>query len=461
LFALAAILEAIFLRLALLGDLRQHVTEAIGLLLLAGLFYLVCTFLVLRRRSPVSAALVVGAAIVFRLTLWPLYPALSDDVFRYRWEGKLQAAGGNPYEVRPNDAAWNSLRDETFTSVPGRDFRAVYGPLMEEIEWMTYRVVSRFVARPFAQAFWFKVPSALFDLGAMAALWLLLKRKRIPTERILIYAWSPLPLIEFSGTGHNDSIVIFFVLLALLAIHVGQVPDLPSGDSNGSKRACREPAPRSMLGAFTALGLAAVSKIWPAILFPIFIAWRPRRSLWCLVSLPILALATLPYFTSTVRWAGIDENFRYTSGFLGGWRNNDSLFGVLLWAAGNDFYLAKKLAFAVVCVTIAVVIALRWPPERGALAVIAVLLMVSANCHAWYLTWMLPLLVLYPVPPLLLWVALAPLAHTAVIRWIAAGEWNGSTSVRYYEYVPVYVGLAIWLVYARSRTTSEPPGQPL
>jgi alpha-1,6-mannosyltransferase len=438
LFALAAILEAIFLRIALLGDLRQHVTEAIGLLLLAGLFYLVCTFLVLRRRSPVSPALVVGAAILFRLTFWPPYPALSDDVFRYRWEGKLQSAGGNPYEVRPNDAAWNSLRDETFVSVPGRDFRAVYGPLMEEIEWTTYRVVSRFVAQPFAQAFWFKVPSALFDLGTMAALWLLLKAKGIPQERIIIYAWSPLPLIEFWGTGHNDSIVIFFLLIALLA---------QSHDRQGG-----------VLASFAALALASVSKIWPAILFPIFIAWRPRRSLWCLVALPILALATLPYLTSTVRWSGIDENFRYTSGFLGGWRNNDSLFGVLLWAAGNDFYLAKKFAFAVVCVTVAAVIALRWPLERGALTVIAVLLMVSANCHAWYLTWMLPLLVLYPVPPLLLWVALVPLSHTAVIRWIASGEWNGSTSVRYYEYVPVYVALAIWLVHARSGTTSEPPG---
>ena len=430
-FALASILEAIFLWLAFRGDLRQHVTEAISLLLIAGLFYLVCTFLVLRSQSAVSPALVIGAAIVFRLTFWPLYPALSDDVFRYRWEGKLQAAGGNPYEVRPNDPAWNSLRDETFTSVPGRDFRAVYGPLTEGIEWTTYRVVSRFAARPFAQAFWFKVPSALFDLGAMAALWLLLKAKGIPLERMLIYAWSPLPLIEFWGTGHNDSIAIFFLLLALL---------IQSRDRKGA-----------VLGTFAALALATASKIWPALLFPIFIGWRPRRLLWCLIALPILALATLPYVTSTVRWSGIDENFRFMSGFLGGWRNNDSLFGVLLWAAANDFYLAKKFAFAIVCVTIAAVIALRWPPERGVLTVIAVLLMVSANCHAWYLTWMLPLLVLYPVPPLLLWATLAPLAHTAVIRWIAAGEWNGSTSIRYYEYVPVYFTLAIWLVVRRAR----------
>jgi alpha-1,6-mannosyltransferase len=431
LFVLAAILEAIFLRITLLGDLRQHVPEAIGLLLLSGLFYLVCTFLVLRRPSRTSPAWVVGAAILFRLTFCPLYPALSDDVFRYRWEGKLQAAGGNPYEVRPNDAAWNSLRDETFASIPGRDFRAVYGPLVEEIEWTTYRIVSRFEARPFAQAFWFKLPSALFDLGSMAALWLLLKAKGIPLDRILIYAWSPLPLIEFWGTGHNDSIAIFFLLLALT---------LQSRDRQGA-----------VLGAYAALALATASKFWPAILFPIFIAWRPRRWPCCLIALPVLALAALPYLTAS----GIGENVRFMSGFLGGWRNNDSLFGVLLWAAGNDFYLAKKFAFAIVGITLAAVTALRWPPERGALAVITVLLMVSANCHTWYLTWMLPLLVLYPVPPLLLWLTLAPLAHTAVIQWIASGEWNGSTSIRYYEYAPVYLAFAVWLITRQARSANR------
>src|SRR5438445_13531777 len=153
LFALAAILEAIFLRIALLGDPRPRIVETIGLLLLSGLFYLVCVYVILRGRSPARPALIIGAAILFRLTFWPLYPALSDDVFRYRWEGKLQAAGGNPYAVRPNDAAWQSLRDESFASTPGRDFRAVYGPLMEWIERITYRVVSRFEARPYAQAF--------------------------------------------------------------------------------------------------------------------------------------------------------------------------------------------------------------------------------------------------------------------------------------------------------------------
>jgi hypothetical protein len=300
---------------------------------------------------------------------------------------------------------------------------------VEGIESVVYRVVARFEPRPFAQAFWFKLPSALFDLGTVAALWLLLKIKGLPPERILIYAWSPLPLMEFWGTGHNDSIAIFFILLALAAA----AKPLQSRDRHGA-------VSLRWIAAFAALALAVASKIWPIFLFPLFIAaagWRRWRE--CLVALPILALVSLPYWTPTLHWPEIDENFRFMSGFLGGWRNNDSLFGVLLWAAGNDFYLAKKLAFAIVCATVAAVILLRWPLERAALTVITALLMVSANCHPWYLTWILPFLALYPFPPLLLWIALAPLAHAAVIDWVGAGEWNGSTALRFYEYIPVYV----------------------
>jgi hypothetical protein len=86
---------------------------------------------------------IVAIGLILRLTVWPLAPGLSDDLYRYRWEGKLQAAGGNPYESRPADTRWSSLRDSSFPLVVGKDFKAVYGPLIEQIEVWTYRVVSR------------------------------------------------------------------------------------------------------------------------------------------------------------------------------------------------------------------------------------------------------------------------------------------------------------------------------
>src|SRR5258708_12153619 len=101
LFALAAVLEAIFLRMALLGDLRTRIVETIGLLLASGLFYLVCTYLVLRGRSPVRPAWVIAAALLFRLTLCPLLPALSINVFLFRSEASLRPPAPTPMNLAP------------------------------------------------------------------------------------------------------------------------------------------------------------------------------------------------------------------------------------------------------------------------------------------------------------------------------------------------------------------------
>jgi hypothetical protein len=363
---------------------------------------------------------IVAAGVIFRLIVWPLAPALSDDPYRYRWEGKLQEAGGNPYEVRPVDSRWIRLRDETYPRVPGRDFKAVYGPLIEQIEQWTYRAVAAASLSPERQVFWFKLPFALCDLGAMAALWQLLAAHGLPRARILIYAWSPLTVMEFWATGHNDSVVVLLMALALVAA-----------------------AKNRWTWAFAALSFAAGAKIWPILLFPLFIGWKRNRPLrwwqwWVLV--PIAGLLALPY------WTNITENLQFMSGFMGGWRNNDSLYGLILWAA-KDLYLAKYAAFAAVAVVVALLTLRQVPLERAALWAIALMLMVSANCHPWYLTWLLPLLILFPVPGLLLWTALVPLAYSAVVSWVTLGEWQGSNVFGWFEYAPVYAMLTgSWLV---------------
>ena len=389
--------------------------ETVTWLVLASLFYLVSCYQVFRlptRAGNHGLTLgIVAIGLILRLTVWPLAPGLSDDLYRYRWEGKLQAAGGNPYESRPADARWSSLRDSSFPLVVGKDFKAVYGPLIEQIEVWTYRVVSLVESDPVRQVFWFKLPFALCDLGVIAVLWTLLGAHGLPRERVLVYAWSPLAIIEFWATGHNDSVAMLLLALALL----------------GAKR-------ERWTWAFAALSLAVAAKIWPILLFPAFIGWqrnRPQRWYQWWVALPIIGVCALPY------WTNVSENMQFASGFLGGWRNNDSLYGIILWLTKN-VYRAKYAAFAIVAITVFILTLRQIPLERACLAAITVLLMVSANCHPWYLTWLLPLLVLFPVPALLLWTALAPLAYSAVISWVTLGDWQGSTPIRWFEYVPVY-----------------------
>ena len=134
-------------------------------------------------------------------------PSLSDDPYRYRWEGKLQAAGGNPYQVRPRDPPWAQLRDSAFPRVVGKDFKAVYGPLIEQVELWTYRVVSASVSDAERQVFWFKLPYALCDLAAIAAY---IQFAKVPPDR---GGW---------GIGHigpvAEGIVVWFAAIPLLLL---------------------------------------------------------------------------------------------------------------------------------------------------------------------------------------------------------------------------------------------------
>ncbi|HSB14301.1 MAG TPA: hypothetical protein VLE22_07560 [Bryobacteraceae bacterium] len=430
LVTLAALLEIILILTRRLGDLRGHLVQAIVLFLLSSIVYIVCAYLILRIEKANKSIkynrlwiLIAAGAALFRLTVWPLPPALSDDLFRYRWEGKLQVYGGNPYQVRPNDPEWAHLRDATWDRVGSKDFKAGYGPLTEILLRWTYRAASAVTPDSHLQAFWFKLPFALFDLGVILALRALLRARGLPEARVLIYAWSPLPVMEFWNSGHNDSMAVFFVVLALLAA-----------------------AKERWTWAFGALTLAAAAKIWPLLLFPIFAGWCGRRPLrwyqWW-VCVPILGALCLPY------WSDIGENLRFMTGFLSGWRNNDSLYGVLLWLTG-DVYRAKYTAFAVIAGVVVFVTFRRVPLEKASLVAIVATLMISANCHPWYLTWILPLLAFYPLPALLLWTAVMPLAYEVLIGWTILGEWNGSTPLRWWIYVPVY-GLLIfgWLLRLR------------
>jgi len=224
-----------------------------------------------------------------------------------------------------------------------------------------------------------------------------------------------LPLIEFWGSGHNDAVTVFFVVAALWLA-----------------------ARRRWTWAFVSLSLAAAAKFWPLILFPLFIGWkgwRPLRWYQWWVLAPVAGVLAWPF------WSNVRENAEYMSGFVGGWRNNDSLYGLLLWLTG-DQYPAKYTAFAIVIAVAAAVTFLRWPLERASLTVIATLLLFSANCHPWYLTWMVPLLAVVPVTGVLLWTALMPLAYEVVIGWALLGEWEGSTAWRWLIYIPVFGYLA-------------------
>lgn len=400
-------------------DVRSDTPGAIRLMMLAFLFYIVSIFYVFRSKPLISKAFILVAAAVFRLTMTPAVPALSDDVYRYRWEGLAQTRGLNPYLTSPAEAV--ALRDETYARLPGPDVRSGYGPLASLAERASFEIASRATSGPARQAAWMKLPSLVFE-----GLTLLLLSRVLPVNRLLIYAWSPLPVIEFWWNGHNDALALFWIAVALLT------------------------APRKV--AHAALGLAIAVKWWPVILWPILLAKTPRwwQSAW--IAPAVVAASALPYWTP--EWRQLLGNARYMSGFVGGWRNNDSLYGLLLAITG-DQYRAKCAALGVLALALAWMIARQWPFERAALGAVIALLLVSANCHPWYLTWLVPFLAFVAWPPVFVWQLLMPMAYMVLVEWQTRGVWVGSGPARWWIYGPVFAAMAV--NYKGHRRTSDGP----
>ena len=389
--------------------------SALGVYLVLSIFYLISARIVTAQPPTYNLSVfIMLAALLFRVVAWTQPPLFSDDVFRYRFEGQVQSSGLNPYLVRPSDPKGSRLKDAAWANVVAKDVRAGYGPMVERIEDWNWRLAAKLSADPFKQAHWFKLPAALFDLGCLLLLW------RLAPERLQFYAWCPVVIMEFWGNGHNDAIPLFFILAAILA----------------------DRRDKSWL-AFCLLGFAIAAKWWPAVLLLAFTGrdWR-RIGLWPLAALPV-ALWGFPY------WGNLTENAQFMTGFVGGWRNNDSLFS-LIAQCFDDPYHAKYFTFFLIGVASAVIGLVQKPITWRVMATLIVLLLLSANCHVWYLTWLAALLPMTRSYAAVAWISLVPIFHLAHLEYKVTGIWRGVLTERWYVYAPVFALLA-WECFVELR----------
>ena len=419
----AFLIECGLLLMLCLERPASNIPEFLAYYLSLSVVYIVACWIVVRwgDRLPAlpSARWIWAAALLFRITVLPLDPSLSEDAVRYRWQGMVQDAGGDPYLALPQDPQWEGLRDDTWPRVAAKDKPSAYGPVLEQLNLWTYRCIRVLESEPWTQVWLFKIPFALADLGVGVALMSLLAAAGRPPAWVLIYLWSPLAVTEFWIEGHNDALGVAFTVAALALSLRGR-----------------------STWALVSLTVATLCKFWPVVLFP-FLGLTKSRGRWNLHWKGLLVGAAVGAALCMLYWLNLAAVFDVLEGFRMGWRNNDSLFAGLLWLTGGDMELAAR---AGKWVLVACVAWLRWrplPPGIGELGAVTAILLLSANCFPWYLSWILPLLAVHPVRPLLLWTALAPLAYHVVPGYEAAGSWEYDSILVFMEYSPVLAWLAI------------------
>ena len=405
------------------------ITWFIRLALVQGVLYFAAAWVVWRARpsgSTLVVVLVFGA--LFRLSILFAPPLLSDDVYRYVWDGRVQAGGINPYRYIPEDEAVSRFRDEAiYPDINRRDFApTMYPPLAEAIYLLTTRISESVT--------WMKATMIVFEGVTMWALMSLLASFGLPRQRALIYCWHPLIVWEFAGSGHVDAAAIAFVSLALLARR------------------------RRLDGATgVALACATLVKFFPAILFPaLYRRWGWKMPVF--FALAIIA-AYLPYLG-----VGVKGMFGYLPGYLAeeGIRNGERFFILALARRlfGANF---PQAAFFILAGLILLGIAAWFLCERErtqqryvirafALAVIFTTLL--SPRYAWYFTWLICFLCFVPF---------VPVFYLTAAGFMLYGLWLGEAERRLTIdlalYVPFIITGAIGFVARRRQGPTKVVGQ--
>ena len=412
LLMLAVTLASIFHFLGRQQDLAACVPEFIALSLLAGALYLAGVYLV--EKSPLGPAaliIILGGTLAFRLFVLPIAPALSGDVYRYQWEGRVHRRGINPYTVYPATPGLADLQDPDHPLEGGSGTPTLYPPLSEfSFSWMeTVQGYKRLYTG--------------LDLASVVVLLILLAVRKQPLHRVLIYAWNPTVVVSFAMSGHHDSLAILTLLVSMLFI-IGRRPVL----------------------SIAFLALSFLSKFFAALLLPILV----KRTRWAYAGLfaALVLLAYLPY-------AGAGSKLLDGLGqYAAGWEGNDSLFR-LVQLAGNSKPQAYLVVGTLLLGLVVFVLRQRMEPLRAGLILTAGLVLLSPNAFPWYFTWTIPFLCFYPSVPWLLMTVTCVLGYAPVVAYAAGQPYVDSPFILALEYAPVFA----WLGYEAMRASRNSGAQ--
>jgi hypothetical protein len=341
-----------------------------------------------------ATGIVIAVATAARLALLASPPSLSDDLYRYVWEGRVAAHGLDPYRLAPQAVSLAPLRDgAVFPRINHPELATLYPPLAIA----GFALVSALSPTVLAMKLWVM----LHDLALCLLLLAWLKRRGGDPVEAIAYAWCPLVLVEFAGSGHSDPTAMVWLVAALMI--------------------CRE---RPLLSA-TALAAGVLTKLVPLLALPFLFRLWPARA-------RALALGLLLAGLGVYLWLarGADSGL---VAYARSWRHNELAFHYLeSWLA--DGIRARWMAAAMVALAIGILLARGATPESGTRAGARMALLLSPVVHPWYLGWTMAFEPLRPSAPWVLLSLTVVLSYGAFAPPAAGAGFHPPLSWRWLEY---------------------------
>lgn len=214
-------------------------------------------------------------------------PNLSDDIYRFIWDGRLILNGINPFDHLPkyyidNNIELEGISTELFNQINSPEYFTIYPPVAQ----FTFAFSCwLFPTSVLGSSIVMKLFLLCFEIGTLIIIIKLLKRFDLPQRNVLLYALNPLIIIEITGNLHFEGAMIFFFLLGVwLLVKV-----------------------ESKLSALTfflsavAMSFSIASKLLPLIFLPFLIkrmGWKKSIQYFSIVGVTLILLF-LPLVSNT------------------------------------------------------------------------------------------------------------------------------------------------------------------
>ena len=345
-------------------------------------YFAACAFVLatkpaLGRWRWLELGIILAGALIFRIVLLPLPPGLSHDSWRYLWDARVILHGYSPYVYAPWDKALVPLRDALILGNSRfRDVPTIYPPGAEAVYVLSYLLAP-------SNLFVLKGIFVGFDMLTCGALALLLARRGIDPRRVIIYAWCPLPIVEFAIQGHVDVVTLTLTVLPVLA------------------------ATSTMRGARTLtgilIGLGTLTKLYPILLLVVLTCSINRHSTgrrdWALL-IACFATIILGYIPFLILGHGQVLGFFFTYAAEQG-LNAGVTQQVVRWISIQrgltlaTTILLERIVDLLLLGSVSLVVLLlrlreRMSVESATLLLIGIFLSISSHVFPWYTTALLP-----------------------------------------------------------------------
>ncbi|MBL6446937.1 polyprenol phosphomannose-dependent alpha 1,6 mannosyltransferase MptB [Fulvivirga sp. 29W222] len=408
-----------------------------SILLLGGYTLLFVAFLVMWHYAYSSKRVrwLVVLAIFLRLTILLAFPNLSDDIYRFVWDGRLINSGIHPFShlpthyMQPGSPDVPGITPSLFYQLNSPEYFTIYPPVAQFFFSVSSAIFPESVH---GSAIVMRIFIVVAEVGSIWLITRILFHYKLPSKHVLLYALNPLIILELTGNLHFEAFMIFFLLVAVYFFLTG----------------------RYIISAL-ALAFSIASKLLPLIFLPLLI-----RRIWgkqLLVYYVLTAIFTAILFLPLINQDLISGMSASLSLYFQRFEFNASIYyllregGFYLKGYNTIHILGKYLAASAFILITGY--ALIHNPKRvklpeAMLWVIMIYCMLTTTLHPWYLSTVVLLSVFTPFRFPVLW---SFLVFTTYVGYSELG-FQENLILTTIEYVIVYVFMfyEIYINYIRS-----------